>query len=126
MSKGTLLEPVAGSSTSGVPGIVHASAAGLLLRLLEKSEESEMRAGVLELILSLVEGAAGNAHAVLGQAGWQQWLMPVFTKSVDEERALALRLFRALHTHAVLRVEGGAGVVETTAAASRPRATEPA
>ena len=116
MSKGTLLEPVAGSSTSGVPGIVHASAAGLLLRLLEKSEESEMRAGVLELILSLVEGAAGNAHAVLGQAGWQQWLMPVFTKSVDEERALALRLFRALHTHAVLRVEGGAGVVETTAA----------
>ena len=116
LSKGTLLEPVAGSSTSGVPGIVHASAAGLLLRLLEKSEESEMRAGVLELILSLVEGAAGNAHAVLGQAGWQQWLMPVFTKSVDEERALALRLFRALHTHAVLRVEGGAGVVETTAA----------
>ena len=76
-----------------------------------------MRAGVLELILSLVEGAAGNAHAVLGQAGWQRWLMPVLTGSVnDEERSLALRLFRALHTHAVLRTEGGCGVVETTAA----------
>jgi hypothetical protein len=69
------------------------------------------------LILSLVEGAAGNAHAVLGQAGWQRWLTPVLTGSVnDEERSLALRLFRALHTHAVLRTEGGCGVVETTAA----------
>ena len=117
LSKGMTLEPEPGSSTSGVPGIVHASAAGLLLRLLETCEESEMRAGVLELILSLVEGAAGNAHAVLGQAGWQRWLMPVLTGSVnDEERSLALRLFRALHTHAVLRTEGGCGVVETTAA----------
>jgi hypothetical protein len=65
-----------GAATSGVPGIVHAAAAGVLLRLLEKCEDAEVRGGALETLLRLVEGAPANAHALLTQAGWQQWLIP--------------------------------------------------
>ena len=144
---GALLTPGAGASSHGVPGIIHPAAAGLLLRLLDGCDDAEMRAGVLELLLRLVEGAAGNAHALLGQAGWQEWLLPVLrrdasaagrssgktesgpdaqalatveaeeTASREEERRLALRLFRVLHAHAVLRTNDGAAAVEATAAA---------
>ena len=71
-----LLDDGAGAATSGVPGIVHAAAAGVLLRLLEKCEDGEVRGGALETLLRLVEGAPANAHALLTQAGWQQWLIP--------------------------------------------------
>jgi hypothetical protein len=63
------LPSAAGASSSGVPGIVHAAAAGMLLRLLDGCEDADMRGGVLELLLRLVEGAAANALAVLGQSG---------------------------------------------------------
>ena len=73
---GALLRPDADASSRGVPGIVHAAAAGLLLRLLEKCPDAQMREGVLELLLRLVEGAPANAQALLEQAGWQEWLVP--------------------------------------------------
>ena len=129
---GALLRPDADASSRGVPGIVHAAAAGLLLRLLEKCPDTQMREGVLELLLRLVEGAPANAQALLEQAGWQEWLVPgVRGQSRDcesgederrdgdarpTERELTFRMFRALHAHAVLRTHGGASAVETSIA----------
>jgi hypothetical protein len=139
---------------------VHAAAAGVLLRLLEKCDDAEVRGGALETLLRLVEGAPANAHALLTQAGWQQWLIPALSKgaskggdalmndatapsasdadkSVDradandaslrgesagnsdlheEARGLTRRLFRALLSHATLRVENGCAAVVTTGA----------
>jgi hypothetical protein len=89
---GALLAPGVGASSSGVPGIVHAAAAGLLLRLLDGCDDTEMRAGVLELLLRLVEGAAANAHALLGQAGWQEWLMPMLRRDVGARVATATEI----------------------------------
>ena len=129
---GALLRPDADASSRGVPGIVHAAAAGLLLRLLEKCPDAQMREGVLELLLRLVEGAPANAQALLEQAGWQEWLVPGARgrsrereSGEDErrdsdanptERELTFRMFRALHAHAVLRTHGGASAVETSIA----------
>ena len=117
-----------GGSSSGVPGVVHPAAAGLLLQLLEGCADTEMRSGVLELLLRLVEGAPANAHALVGRDGWQSWLLPVMRRDPEgasdaaaaargEERALAMRLMRALHAHAVLRVDEGHVAVEATVAA---------
>ena len=75
-----------------------------------------LSSGVLELLLRLVEGAPANAHALVGRDGWQSWLLPVMRRDPEgasdaaaaargEERALAMRLMRALHAHAVLRVD---------------------
>ena len=146
------LDGGAGAATSGVPGIVHAAAAGVLLRLLEKCEDAEVRGGALETLLRLVEGAPANAHALLTQAGWQQWLIPAlcFTKKQttedeteekelasatdadpdEEARSLTRRLLRALLSHATLRVENGCAAMVTTgdviaAAAERGRLDGP-
>ena len=73
------LDGGAGAASSGVPAIVHAAAAGVLLRLLEKCDDAEVRGGALETLLRLVEGAPANAHALLTQAGWQQWLIPALS-----------------------------------------------
>ena len=80
------LDGGAGAATSGVPRIVHAAAAGVLLRLLEKCEDAEVRGGALETLLRLVEGAPANAHALLTQAGWQQWQDPraLFHEETDD------------------------------------------
>ena len=74
------LDGGAGAASSGVPAIVHAAAAGVLLRLLEKCDDAEVRGGALETLLRLVEGAPANAHALLTQAGWQQWLIPALSE----------------------------------------------
>jgi hypothetical protein len=55
------LDGGAGAASSGVPAIVHAAAAGVLLRLLEKCDDAEVRGGALETLLRLVEGAPANA-----------------------------------------------------------------
>ena len=143
------LDGGAGAASSGVPGIVHAAAAGVLLRLLEKCDDPEVLLGALETLLRLVEGAPANAHAILTQQGWQQWLIPTLRtdKAMDskdstvqtvgqtvtekeaaheEARFLTRRLLRALLAHAMLRVDGGAHQVTTTvdviaAAADRGR-----
>ena len=85
------LDGGAGAATSGVPGIVHAAAAGVLLRLLEKCEDAEVRGGALETLLRLVEGAPANAHALLTQAGWQQWLIPALGEAGPKSKPARAR-----------------------------------
>ena len=43
--------------------------------------------GALETLTRLVQGAPSNAHAILTQPGWQQWLIP--TLRTDTTRVLA-------------------------------------
>lgn len=43
--------------------------------------------GALETLTRLVQGAPSNAHAILTQQGWQQWLIP--TLRTDTTRVLA-------------------------------------
>lgn len=95
----------------GVPGIVNAGAAGVLLRLMNSSDNAEMRLSVLELLLQLVEGASVNAQAVLEQRGWQTWILPILKDHSDEtqndEKSMARRLITALLSHAVLKTDEG-------------------
>ena len=102
----------------GVPGIVNAGAAGVLLRLMSASDNHEMRLSVLELLLQLVEGASVNAQAVLEQRGWQTWILPILRDDGDEtrieERSIARRLITALLYHAVLRTVDGHQHVSNT------------
>jgi len=101
-------EPESGVS---VPGIINAGAAGVLLRLMNADDSSEMRVSVLELLLQLVEGAGVNAQAVLEQRGWQTWILPVLRESDGESRreevSMARRLITALLAHAVLKTDEG-------------------
>ena len=94
-----------------VPGIVNAGAAGVLLRLMNADDSSEMRISVLELLLQLVEGAGVNAQAVLEQRGWQTWILPILRESDGESRreemSMARRLITALLAHAVLKTNEG-------------------
>ena len=64
------------ASSRGVPGIEHAAALGLLLRLTARCPDAETRAGALELLLRLVEGAPANARALGEQSEWREWLLP--------------------------------------------------
>jgi len=106
------------SSAVGVPGIVNAGAAGVLLRLMSASDNHEMRLSVLELLLQLVEGASVNAQAVLEQRGWQTWILPIIPEDGDEtrieERSLARRLITALLYYAVLKTVDGHQHVSNT------------
>mmetsp|Transcript_7408 Transcript_7408/g.24883 ORF Transcript_7408/g.24883 Transcript_7408/m.24883 type:complete len:2990 (-) Transcript_7408:33-9002(-) len=107
-----------GGNVVGVPGIVNAGAAGVLLRLMSASDNHEMRLSVLELLLQLVEGASVNAQAVLEQRGWQTWILPILRDDGDEtrieERSIARRLITALLYHAVLRTVDGHHHVSNT------------
>ena len=106
------------STAVGVPGIVNAGAAGVLLRLMSVCDDPEMRLSVLELLLQLVEGASVNAQAVLEQRGWQTWILPILHDDGDgsraEERTMGFRLITALLAHAVLRTEEGHRHVSNT------------
>lgn len=98
------------AESAGVPGIVNAGAAGVLLRLMSTCDDEEMRLSVLELLLQLVEGAGVNAQAVLEQRGWQTWILPIFgesNNSRNEEQTLARRLISAMLYHAVLHMDDG-------------------
>lgn len=107
-----------GLNEVGVPGIVNAGAAGVLLRLMNVCDDPEMRLSVLELLLQLVEGASVNAQAVLGQRGWQAWILPILRDDGDpirsEERSMGCRLITALLAHSVLRTEDGHRHVSNT------------